>query len=336
MTYWQIAAGANGRSYAGDFLRYGMAFVGGSANEKAMGEVQKGDMVLLKQGLNRILAVGKVVDRHGEGCTGHAAQQSAKDWLFHYDGWELPAYCYVDWCKIVPAEQLDGRPLTLSAIDRVHRANLKRFADKNFDELKVQKPEPEPGPSKPLSESAILTFLERQGHPTATKLLDLLPQLQQLADFYDKHWDDVREHETRTFLIIPLLRALGWTEKQIKIEMPVPNDRGRVDVACFDQPYTGPQSCSGSVRIIESKGFSRGLSGAGKQAIGYALHFPRCDLAIATNGTCYMAFRSSGDATTRSFEPVAYLNLRRPTCRYPLDPGRVGGGLELIGLLLAP
>jgi len=31
---------------------------------------------------------------------------------------------------------------------------------------------------------------------------------------------DIREHETRTFLVIPLLLALGWAEQQLKIEMP--------------------------------------------------------------------------------------------------------------------
>ncbi len=29
MNYWQIAAGSQGRDYASEFLRFGMAFVGG-------------------------------------------------------------------------------------------------------------------------------------------------------------------------------------------------------------------------------------------------------------------------------------------------------------------
>lgn len=333
VTYWQIAAGADGHSYAGDFLRFGMAFVGGRANEVAMGRVRKGDMVLLKQGLDRILAVGQVVERNGH-CTGHAQNEPAKDWLFHYDGWELPAYCYVDWCQIDPERQLKGRPLTRAAIDGVQRADLRQFAKEHFERSKVREPVSLPGQAVPLLDAEILAFLEQRGHSAASELLAQLPKLRQLADYYDSHWDDVREHETRTFLIIPFLRALGWTEKQLKIEMPVP--KGRVDVACFDQSYKGRQSRQFPVRIIESKGFSRGLNNAGRQAVGYARHFPRCELAVATNGTCYMAFRSGGEATARSFEPVAYLNLRRPTHRYPLDPAKIGGGLELIDLLLAP
>lgn len=335
MTYWQIAAGANGRNYSRDFLRYGMAFVGGKGNAKAMSEVREGDTILLKQGLSRILAAGRVVKR-GEHSTGHAAKDREKDWLFHYDGWELPAYCHVDWRESVPSISLKGRPLTQSAIDRVQRPDLQQLAVKVFAEGKLHVPAPEPGPSQPLSDGEILDWLREHRRSSADELTQCLPKLRELADFYDDHWDDVREHETRTFLIIPFLRALGWTEKQIKIEMPVLNDPGRVDVACFDQPYRGPQSCRDKVRILESKGFSRGLSGAGWQAVGYARHFPSCELAVATNGTCYMAFCSSGDDANREFTPVAYLNLRRPTRRYPLSPGEIDGGLKLIELLLAP
>lgn len=335
MTYWQIAAGANGRDYSHDFLRYGMAFVGGHGNEKAMSEVREGDMILLKQGLSRILAVGQVVKRAGH-SVGHAAKEPDKDWLFHYDGWELPAYCHVDWRKSAPPKQLEGRPLSRSAIDRVQQTEIQRLVKEMFKEGAVHASAPEPGCSKPLTDGEILDWLLQHRRSAAVDLAQCLPKLRELADFYDNHGSDVREHETRTFLIIPFLRALGWTEKQIKIEMPVLNDAGRVDVACFDQPYAGPQSRQDQVRILESKGFSRGLTGAGWQAVGYASHFPRCELAVATNGPCYMAFRSSGDGANRKFAPVAYLNLRRPTHRYPLSPGEIDGGLKLIELLLAP
>ncbi len=39
------------------------------------------------------------------------------------------------------------------------------------------------------------------------------------------------EHETRTFLITPLLVALGWSEQRIKIEWD------KLDVALFRYPH---------------------------------------------------------------------------------------------------
>ena len=66
MQYWQIAAGSQGRDYAKDFLRFGMAFVGGPQQMSKMAEVEVGDRVLLKRGMSHIMAVGEVVQRDGK------------------------------------------------------------------------------------------------------------------------------------------------------------------------------------------------------------------------------------------------------------------------------
>ena len=63
--YWQIAAGSAGREYAGEFLRYGMAFVGGDRQCEAMRTVENGDVVLLKRGRSELVAAGRVVARGG-------------------------------------------------------------------------------------------------------------------------------------------------------------------------------------------------------------------------------------------------------------------------------
>jgi hypothetical protein len=53
--YWQIAAGAFGRSYPELFIDYGMAFVGGETQMSAMAQVEPGERVLLKRGRSRPL-----------------------------------------------------------------------------------------------------------------------------------------------------------------------------------------------------------------------------------------------------------------------------------------
>ena len=91
MNYWQIAAGSGGRDYAEEFIRYGMAFVGGEKQIATMEGVEIGDRIILKGGVSEIVAAGEVVQRDGK----HRGQGD-KEWLKDFDGWELEAYFYVD------------------------------------------------------------------------------------------------------------------------------------------------------------------------------------------------------------------------------------------------
>jgi hypothetical protein len=144
-------------------------------------------------------------------------------------------------------------------------------------------------------------------------------------------WEDVREHETRTFLVIPLLLALGWSEQQIKIELSCSG--GRIDIACFASSYK--RDNNECVAIIETKGFSSGLDYAAKQAKSYSKDFPNCKIIIVTNGYCYKVYRRDKANQSRfSPLPLAYLNLLKPKDSYPLDPKNVGGALEAIKCLL--
>lgn len=114
---------------------------------------------------------------------------------------------------------------------------------------------------------------------TAENLTATLDRIRSLAQYYHEHYDrpDVREHETRTFLVIPLLLALGWAEQQIKIELPV-KDRRRADVACFPKPYT--KKNPGCVLILETKAFSQGLDYAPEQAKRYPDSLPKCQVVV--------------------------------------------------------
>lgn len=164
-------------------------------------------------------------------------------------------------------------------------------------------------------------------------MTEALQRIRLLAKYYydDLRWSDVREHETRTFLVIPLLLALGWAEQQLKIELPVKG--GRVDIACYDGPFSREKS-EDAVALIETKGFSSGLDYAPQQAHEYATHFRNCNLVIVTNGYCYKTYARKNDETFESKQPAAYLNLLRPRDRYPLDPETTDGALEVLRCLL--
>jgi hypothetical protein len=328
MRYWQIASGAAGREYSKDFVRFGMAFVGGDVQVATMEKVEVGDRILLKRGLNEVVAVGEVVQRDGA----HRGVDD-KDWLRDFDGWDLRAYCFVDWH--VPEKPVTVGGLTRATVQRVHAKELKKLAEELLSNVPPNRQrDPEPHPTQPVDDETILEFLIQQGlRPGAAEDLTVaLKRIRLLAKYYYNEctWEEIREHETRTFLIVPLLVALGWAEQQIKIELPV-TGRGRADVACFPGPYVGRnEEC---ILLIESKGFSQGLDYAVDQAKEYAHHFPRCRVVLVSNGFCYKAFkrRSKGEFST---EPSAYLNLLKPQDRYPLDPDRVDGCLETLRLLL--
>lgn len=321
--YWQVAAGSSGRDYAERFLEFGMAFVGGETQIATMKEVSVGDIVLLKRGLSEVVAVGEVVK------TG----QENKTWLQDFDGWVLSGYCYVNWH--VPDNPIQTNGLTRATIQRVHNAEHKRLADDTLG-FPVRQPEPEPTPTEPINDGDILDFLVSEGlRPSAAEdLTNTFRRIRLLTDYYYKqyhgHWEDIREHETRSFLVIPLLLALGWAEQQIKIELPCKS--GRIDVACFSRAYhrRGDAECS---LIIETKDFSTGLDFAPEQARRYAAEFPSCKTLVVTNGYCYKTYVRS-KATGFSKTPSAYLNLLKPHKRYPLDPQNVDGALEVLRCLL--
>lgn len=333
MKFWQVAAGSSGRDYTQSFLDYGMAFVGGDVQRQTIVQVQPGDCIVLKRGMSEIVASGEVISRDGKCCG-----DGDKDWLRDFDGWDLAGYCNVEWH--VPTAPLPVSGLTRATIQGLNRPDLVVAAQNILAMPKQPATKPEPRPTQTLTDEQILEFLICEGlRPAAAEeLTATFNRIRRLARYYYEQcaWDDVREHETRTFLIAPLLIALGWSEQQIKIELAADN-RGRIDMACFAKPYRrveGTPNNDDCVLLLESKGFQFGLDYAHAQGKNYATAFPKSGVVVATNGYCYKAFLRSSDGTGFNDRPSAYLNLLRPRDRYPLDPENVAGGLEVLRYLL--
>jgi hypothetical protein len=324
VAYWQISAGFYGRDYSEVFLKHGIAFVGGENKIATMNKVKRGDRMILKRGKSRILAVGEVVARNGV----HIGNGN-KDWLRDFDGWELPAFAYVDWRKPRTPKSVNG--LNMGTIQRLGSLSLQKVAEQilNLRPLKVDR---EPKATEKVGDDKILEFLVTEGlRPGAAEdLTAALRRVRTLARYYraECQWADIREHETRTFLIMPLLLALGWAEQQMKIELAAPG--GRVDIAFFPKPFSQcrKEQC---VLILEAKGFSQGLDYAHHQAKEYAKAFPHSKAVVTSNGFCYKVYPRHGK--TFSDEPAAYLNLLDPRDRYPVDP-TVGGCLDALWYLL--
>lgn len=123
MNHWQIAAGADSQDYTHDFLRFGLAFVGGTKNVARLQRVKKGDRLILKQGKREVVAVGVAVERDG------VAGQSGTDrnWLHDYDGWDLPGFCCVEWHRPEAPRVVAG--LGRRAVERLDRPDIHAVAD---------------------------------------------------------------------------------------------------------------------------------------------------------------------------------------------------------------
>lgn len=334
MNTWQVAAGSLGRDYAHDFLRFGMAFVGGSAQIETLAQVQEGDRIILKRGTSQIVAVGRVVQRHG-----HGKGCGDKPWLRDFDGWDLQAYCYVQWH--VPSEPITTRGLTRATIQAVNQLRLIELAEQVIRDVSaLQEYDAEPVPTQAVEDPEILEFLVKEGlRPAAAEeLTAAFRRIRVLARYYynECYLPDIREHETRTFLIMPLLLGLGWAEQQIKIELGT-TGRRRIDVACFNRPYRrdhkGSPNNEDCILILESKDFQSGLDYAPDQAKQYAEEFPNCRIVAVSNGYCYKTYVRQEDGKFQT-TPSAYLNLLDPRDRYPLRPDKVAGALEVLRLLM--
>ena len=324
MCYWQIATGAEGRDYAEYMLQYGIALVGGEKYINRIHEVQPDDVVILKSGITEIVATGRAIERNGA-CSG---RRESRD----FDGWDLGGYCYVNWHR--PPEPIAVRGLAIGTISRVGNDNPcpRNQADNimaTYDVQEIYDPEPF---TQQIDDEQILNFLITEGlRPGAAEdLTGAFRRIRRLARYYrdqprDQPWENIREHEARTFLVIPLLLALGWAEQQIKIEYPL--GRKKADIVCFSRPYFQPdKQCE---IVIETKDFKTGLDFAPDQAKWYGERLGS-NIVVVTNGYCYKIY---GRDSNGKFMPHAYLNIFFPTDRYPRDD-TIEGALEVFRLLL--
>ena len=331
MQYWQIAAGSYGRDYSDRFIRHGLAFVG-IEYHAAMAQIRPGDVIILKKGMSQIHAVGRAVERNGV-----TQSEGGKHWLYDFDGWELPAWCNVDWHKLSEPVFVSG--LTRTTIQRVIKHTIIDVVQTVLSTSpKLASYDPEPAESAVVTEEGMITALVDFGlRPAAAEeLSEALRRIRLLARFYMRRpLGLTKEHEARTFLVIPLLLALGWAEQRMQIEYAVPGV-GRADIACFKHPVVkavADEQENGCVLLIETKGLEQGLDYAPEQARGYANQFPSCEIILVTNGYCYKAYKREVGSGSFSLYPSAYLNLIDPRERYSLDPERVAGAIEVLKML---
>jgi hypothetical protein len=149
-------------------------------------------------------------------------------------------------------------------------------------------------------------------------LVRTIGYVRRLARWYKEHGRDISEHETRTFLIVPVLLALGWSEQKMKIEWK------NLDIAFFVRAYDAKATTKDCTMILESKRMKEGLSYAERQVKDYQAEFPDCSRLIVSDGVCYRLYQRKNDL----WEWRAYLNLLKLRNRHPYYT-KIGGALDV-------
>jgi hypothetical protein len=318
MQVWQVAAGDGSRDYSDIFLKFGVILMGpgseGSYFEnigaytnpeswvyrpflKPLAEsVSKDDLVILKKpsgGRWEVLAVGKVVSEYIHCET-----------FSDVDGWDLQHCRKVEWKTPTSTTIIDGlRRGTFFGVNKEEPINeANRIWSSGLPVISELIPPTEPEITVDELIDSIMVF--GLSATTAGVIADTIWKLRRIATWYSGHGSGVGEHEIRTFLIVPLLISLGWSEQKIKIEW------NNIDVAVFNKPYSENQK---PILLIESKRLWDGLLYAPSQAAQYAKQFTSCKLFIVSDGIRYKLYELEAD----NWKYTAYMNLSSPKRNHP-------------------
>lgn len=333
MNYWQVAAGDGGRDYSAVFLKYGVMLIGpGDAgdyfknkdfySEKGINDVatfaeqvKEGDAVILKRPsgmLWEVIAVGII--------------KSHYDYLSVFDdveGWNLQHCRYVSWK--VPRKRKVISGLTRGTFKGVRKKIPIETLNNELTIGKRRKARQIPKPSGKLDDEELIDILINHGlRPKDSEdFASTINRIRRLVKWYIKSNNLISEHETRTFLIVPLLLALGWSEQKLKIEWR------NIDIAFFENPYTKLTHREDCVTILESKRLWEGLDVAVVQAERYANQYPNCYRLIISDGCCYKLYVRR----RKVWKYAAYLNILKPKISHSYN-NKVGGASDVFTSLM--
>ena len=323
-TIWQQACGDTDRNYAEVCLKWDVILNGpGYAGPwpECVKQLQKddvssrkitdlkrfaegikdGDIIVLRLGTTDVLGVGIVVG----------------DYLWHdefsdIDGWDLQHVRRVKWLwngltkpKKFPTytlkqgdttQKLDSQKVinwinTLTIPQTAINRKLHELPDSSENEIEIDE---------------ISEYLFDQGVSSNSieALIREIDELIRIAKWYRK-FTNPSESETIAYLVIPLLRALGWTPQKMAIEW------NNVDIALFSKL---PRRDSNLSAVVEVKKKDRSCLSAKSQAQSYAQGKQSCNRLIVTDGLRYGIYLRKQN----QFHLYAYFNLTVLKNEYPI------------------
>ena len=306
-TIWEQAAGDGKHDYVDLCFDWDVILNGGTRSlYRFQGEMKNGDIVVLRNGMKRVYGVGEIVGSY-EWC------EDFND----VDGWSIGHVRRVRWLWNCRKSNKKGEPkeFRLKRGDTTRRLTsdeVKRWikievSDTSSDH--EMRKLPQEGDSKEVTVDDIQHHLFDKGLSwgSISNLVSMMRELGQISAWYNAQ-GKISEHETTSYLCIPLLRALGWTPQRMAIEWH------KIDIALFSSLPREPKSLS---VVLEAKSLWSSPRSALGQAQSYAGRGENCNRIIVTDGLRYGVFSKKATGEFRPY-PDAYLNLTRLRDRYPI------------------
>lgn len=353
-TVWQVAAGDTNRNYADLCLEWDVILNGPGSKGSWPGcrhelenlctskkvtdikrfceDIADDNIIILRLGTMEVWGVGVVVGDY----------QWNED-FGDVDGWELQHIRRVRWIwkynennpkahpKKFPAYSLNfgdttqriDYPIVNHWIETIPLTNQKM----NRPIAKLPQGSPK---IMSMDEIADYLFAKGVGSSSIGRVTDEIKELIRIAKWYDvgeKH--NPSEAETVSYLVIPLLRALGWTPQKMAIEW------GNVDLALFKSL---PRDDKTLLAVVEAKPKGFSCLNAREQAHGYTKKTGRdeCKRLIVTDGIRYGIYLRDPEHDFKKY-PDAYLNITRMRESYPIlhPSGKCDGAKEAFYLMSA-
>lgn len=320
MAIWQVSAGESGRRYPERFLNDRVAFIGpgdpgpwapelpdekfgGGYVRRFAGEMQHEDLLVLRQGRDTILAVGRVIGEY--------------QYCKQFDevlGWDLQHCRRVCWVELKGPHIFD-QPVfgaSPSRFSQVHNQVvidfISQFVDQ--DECLSNYCEQYDLPDLPEIEP-VLPIADLQGN-----LQNLQIPIQEITDLMELYYggnlgdDYLSEHESTAHFVVPLLRALGWAMPNVAVEWR------RIDIAVFTDTPRAPQNCR---FVIEVKRPDTGILRALENAFHYANEYEIMGddrYIVITDGILYLMYKANAENLGNfdnldNINPIAYANIYR-------------------------
>ena len=330
---WQQAAGDTHRNYADLCLKWGVILNGPAhygrwpeceialqndddVSPRKITDLRRfcegmkdGDLVVLRHGTGVVLAVGEIVGRYEH-------HEEFND----VDGWKIAHVRRVRWlwCDISNPKKFSTYTLKQGdTTQRLDRADVNSWLRSLEVPIQPQSRElielPNPSNNAEVSVKHISEYLFGKGVASASisNLLNEIGEFIRIANWYSCEEQNPSESETINYLVVPLLRALGWTPQRMAIEW------NKIDIALFSSlPRT--ENCLSVV--VEAKKVGDPCLSAFPQAEKYAMGASSCKRIIVTDGLRYGIFTRDADQcpSRNDFSLFAYMNLTRLRREHPI------------------
>lgn len=322
--FWQQACGDTNRNYSETCFKWGVILNGPGyagkypeCNEvlrthdwsskkitdikRFAEEMKDGDIVVLRLGTSEILGVGIIVGNY-----------YWSDFFSDVDGWDLQHVRRVNWLFNFTGSpkkfktydlKLGDTTQELTSTDVIDWIKTLSITDIMLKQAIIEIPSVE---VKNVNHDEIAEYLFEQGVSSNSieTLIKEFDELRRIAKWYVNK-ESPSEFETVAYLVVPILRALGWTPQRMAIEWR------NVDIALFEKLPREDENLS---IVVEAKRKGTSCLTAVGQAEGYAKGKTNCKRLIVTDGLRYGIYTKTGD----TYILHAYFNLLSLKDKYPI------------------